>query len=318
MNIVVLDGYTLNPGDNPWTDVAALGEMTVYDRTPSEQILARASSADILLTNKTPLTAQTLQQLPRLKFISVLATGYNVVDIAAARRQGVAVSNVPIYGTDSVAQFTFALLLECCHHVGLHSQLVRAGEWTGSGEWCFWKTPLIELAGLTMGVVGFGRIGRRVGELAHAFGMKVLAHDAFQGSVPPYQPFAWTGLEDLFAQSDVVSLHCPLTAQNKGMVKALLLERMKKNAILLNTSRGPLVNEADLAQALSQGQLAAAAVDVVSEEPIRADNPLLKAPNCLITPHMAWGTAAARRRLMAITVENIVAFLAGKPINLVN
>ena len=317
MKIVVLDGYALNPGDNPWTPVSQLGELVVHDRTPADQILAHAAGAQIILTNKTPLSAQTIAQLPELRFIGVLATGFNVVDVVAARKRGIAVSNIPIYGTDSVAQFVFALLLEMCHHVPLHSGLVHAGEWPRR-EWSFWDTPLIELAGRKMGIVGFGRIGRRVGELAHAFGMDVLAFDTYHGSEPAYKTFAWAGIEDVFAQGHVVSLHCPLTPENTGMVNGKLLGLMKKEAFLLNTSRGPLINDADLANALSKGQIAGAALDVISVEPIEPTNPLLKAPNCLITPHIAWATTSARRRLMATAAQNIAAFQAGKPINVIN
>jgi len=317
MKIVVLDSFPLNPGDNPWTAVAALGDLVVHERTPAEKILARAAGADVLLTNKVPLTAAMLEQLPVLKLICVLATGFNVVDVAAARRRGIPVCNVPVYGTDSVAQFVFALLLELCHHVALHSQRVHEGEW-GRREWSFWDTPMIELSGRTMGVVGFGRIGRRVGELAHAFGMKVLAHDINRGAAPSYDAFAWAGIEEIFAQADVVSLHCPLTAENRGLVNWALLSRMRRDAFLINTSRGLLVNETDLAEALRQGTLAGAALDVVSEEPISAANPLLKAPNCLLTPHIAWATLAARRRLTQTTAENIAAFLRGQPIHVVN
>lgn len=318
MKIVVLDGYTLNPGDNPWTDIAQLGDLTVHDRTPGDQIVARAAGAEVVLTNKTPLTAATLQALPGLKFISVLATGYNVVDVSAARTLGIAVSNVPIYGTDSVAQFVFALVLDLCHHVALHSRLVHDGDWTRSVEFCFWKTPLIELTGLKMGVVGFGRIGRRVGQLANAFGMEVLACDTFRGETPPYSPFAWASLDDVFGRADVVSLHCPLTSDNQGMVNRRLLGLMKKDAVLINTSRGGLVNESDLAAALKDGKIAAAAVDVVSQEPINAANPLLGAPNCLITPHIAWATLSARKRLTRTTADNIASYIAGKPIHVVN
>ena len=315
--IAVLDGYALNPGDNPWTEVAALGELTVHERTAEADILARAAGAQIVLTNKTPLSAETIAKLPMLEFIAVLATGFNIVDVAAARQRGIPVSNVPVYGTDSVAQFVFALLLELCHQAALHDRLVHRGEWP-KREWTFWETPLVELAGKKMGIVGFGRIGRRVGELAHAFGMEVLAHDSVRGAAPHYEPFGWRGLEALFAEADVVSLHCPLTPENREMVNASLLSRMKREALLINTARGPLVQEADLAAALREGQIAGAALDVVSQEPMRQENPLLGAPNCLLTPHMAWATAAARRRLMKTTAENIAAFLAGKPINVVN
>ncbi len=317
MKIVVLDGFTLNPGDNPWNDVAALGELTVHDRTPAHKIVERAEGADIVLTNKTPLTAQTLAHFPALKLICVLATGFNVVDTAAARNRNIPVCNVPIYGTDSVAQFVFALLLEMCHHVAEHNQAVR-NEWSTSADFCFWKNPLVELSGLKMGIVGFGRIGRRTADVAHALGMEVWAYDAVKGNDPDYKPFRWASLEELFEGCDVLSLHCPLTDTNKGMVNAALLKRMKKTAFLINTSRGPLINEADLADALNRGQLAGAAVDVVSSEPICPDNPLLKAKNIIITPHLAWATLAAQRRLMQITAQNIAAFQAGSPINVVN
>jgi glycerate dehydrogenase len=318
MNIVVLDGYTLNPGDNPWTRVEAFGELTVYDRTGPDQIIERASPADIILTNKTPLTEETLAQLPNLKFISVLATGFNVVDVQAARRRNIPVSNVPVYGTDSVAQFVFALVLELCHHVGVHSDAVREGQWTANPDFCFWKTPLVELAGKTMGLVGFGRIGRRVGALANAFGMKVIAYDAVRGGDPDFTPFEWVSLQDVFSHSDVVSLHCPQTTENAGFVNEKLLKRMQPHAFFINTARGGLVNEDDLAGALNAGDLAGAGVDVVSTEPIQADNPLLKARNCLITPHHAWATLSARKRLMNTTASNIAAFIDGRPANVVN
>ncbi|MDY7010685.1 MAG: D-2-hydroxyacid dehydrogenase [Planctomycetota bacterium] len=318
MKIVVLDGKTLNPGDNPWDAVEKLGELTVYDRTADDEILQRAAGAEVLLTNKTPLSAETLEQLDSLRFISVLATGYNVVDVEAAGRRGVVVSNVPIYATDSVAQFTFAMLLELCHHVGSHDSAVKAGRWAESGNFCFWDFPLVELAGKKMGIVGFGRIGRRVGELAHAFGMEVLAADVNQVNPPEYEPFQWVEVEELFTTADVVSLHCPQTSDNVGMVNRELLGRMKAGAFLINTSRGGLIVEADLAGALNAGQIAGAALDVVSTEPIKPDNPLLSAQNCLITPHIAWAALAARRRLMATTAENIAAFVAGKPINVVS
>ena len=317
MRIVVLDGATLNPGDLLWDSVSRLGEFTVYDRTSPDQTLARAADADILLTNKTRLTAETIAALPKLKYVAALATGYNVVDVAAARRRGIPVSNVPVYGTDSVAQFVFALLLELCHRVGLHDSLVHEGAWTSSIDFCFWRTPLVELAGRKMGVVGFGRIGRRVAELARAFGMEVLACDIAGGSSGD-SAVKWRTLDQVFTEADVVSLHCPLTAENQGMVNAALLAKMKSGVFLINTARGGLVNEADLAAALDAGRLAGAAVDVVSSEPIRADNPLLHARNCILTPHVAWATLAARSRLMETTAQNVAAFLAGKPINVVN
>jgi glycerate dehydrogenase len=317
MKIVCLDGYTLNPGDNPWDEVAKLGEFTCHDRTAPGQILERSRDAEVLLTNKTPLSAETLAQLPKLKFIGVLATGYNVVDVKAARARGVPVSNVPIYGTDAVAEYVFALLLNHLRQPQLHSDLVRQGEWARVNEWSFWRKPLAEVAGKTIGVVGFGRIGRRVGELAAAFKMKVLANDVFQGNPPSY-PFAWRSVPELFAEADVISLHCNLTPENTGMVNRDLLRSMKKSAYLINTSRGPLIKDADLAEALQAGWIAGAALDVVTTEPIPADNPLLKAPNVTLTPHIAWAAVEARRRLTKVTAENIAAFQAGKPINLVN
>ncbi|HUJ71064.1 MAG TPA: D-2-hydroxyacid dehydrogenase [Verrucomicrobiae bacterium] len=316
MKITVLDGYTLNPGDNPWNEVSKLGAFVCHDRTPSELIVERAKDADIILTNKTPLSADTLAKLPKLKFISVLATGYNIVDVKVARARSIGVANAPIYATDAVAEYVFALLLNFYRQPQLHSDLVKNGEWSKT-EWSFWRTPLTEVAGRTLGIVGFGRIGRRVGEIAAGFKMKVLANDP-SCTNPPSYPFAWREVPELFAESDAVTLHCNLTSENSGMVNKALLERMKPTAYLINTSRGPLVNDADLAEALQQGKLAGAALDVVTTEPIPAGNPLLKAPNITITPHIAWAALAARRRLMKITAENVAAFLAGKPINLVN
>jgi glycerate dehydrogenase len=317
MHIVALDGYTLNPGDNPWTAVEQLGTLTVHDRTPADQIVARARGAQIVLTNKTPLTRATLEQLPDLRFIGILATGYNVVDIACARERGIPVSNVPVYGTDAVAEFVFALALDFLRAPRQHAVLVQAGEWAAAGDFSFWRSPLAELAGKTMGIVGFGRIGRRVGELAAAFKMHVLAHDTYHGDPPQYS-FAWSGIDELFTASDIVTLHCNQTPENTGMVNRALLGRMKPRALLINTARGGLVNEADLAEALAAGTPAAAALDVVSAEPIRTDNPLFAAPNAMITPHIAWAAVEARRRLMATTAENIAAFRAGSPINVVN
>ncbi|HVM59834.1 MAG TPA: D-2-hydroxyacid dehydrogenase [Verrucomicrobiae bacterium] len=316
MNITVLDGYALNPGDNPWDKVSKLGTFVCHDRTPAELIVERAKNAEIVLTNKTPLSADTLARLPKLKFVSVLATGYNVVDIKAAKARGVVVSNVPTYATDAVAEYVFALLLNFYRQPQLHSELIKHGEWPRR-EWTFWNTPLTELAGLTIGIVGFGRIGRRVGEIAAAFKMRVLANDVFRGNPPSY-PFAWRDVPELFAESDVVTLHCNLTPENTGMVDKTLLARMKPTAYLINTSRGPLVKDADLAEALSKGKLGGAALDVVTTEPILPDNPLLKAPHITITPHIAWAALAARRRLMDVTAENVAAFLAGKPVNVVN
>jgi glycerate dehydrogenase len=313
--IVVLDGHTLNPGDNPWDELAALGALTVHTRTPGDWIVARARDADILLTNKTPLRAATLTALPRLRFVAVLATGYDVVDGAALRARGIPVANVPEYGTDSVAQFVFALLLELCQQVGRHDAAVHAGEWQRAPDFSFTVAPLIELAGKTMGVVGYGRIGRRVAALARAFGMRVLVHSRTRSDG---DGVTWCERDELFAVADVVSLHCPLTPQTNRFVDAALLARMRRGAFLINTARGALIDEPALAAALAGGALGGAALDVVSAEPIAADNPLLAAPRCLLTPHIAWATLAARRRLMATTVENVRAFLAGSPINVVN
>lgn len=316
--IVVLDGYTVNPGDNPWDALAALGELTVYDRTPPELVLERAGKADILLINKTVLDDELLSVLPRLRFIAVTATGYDVVDVAAAGRRGIPVSNVPEYSSLAVAQHTFALLLELTNRVGLHDAAVKGGEWSTCADFSFWKAPLIELAGKGMGIVGFGRIGRAVVRIALAFGMEVIVHTPHPPERPDIAPLRFAGLEELFAAADVVSLHCPQTAANRGFVNAHLLTRMKPAALLINTGRGALVNEEELADALNSGVLAGAALDVVSREPIPADNPLLKARNCLITPHIAWAALAARQRLLAQSAANVAAFLEGRPVNVVN
>jgi glycerate dehydrogenase len=318
MNIVVLDGYTLNPGDNPWAALARCGELTVYDRTPPDQVIGRAAEADIVLTNKTVLTAETIAALPRVRFIAVLATGYNVVDIDAARRREIPVSNVPHYGDRSVAQHTIALLLDLCHRVGDHARAVGAGAWTRAPDFSFWHASPIELAGRTIGIVGMGRIGRRVAALADAFGMRVIAHSRSRRDAPSYSGFAWRTIEELFAEADVISLHCPLTADNARFVDRALLAQVKPTALLLNTARGGLIDEGALADALASGRLAGAALDVLSHEPPPADNPLLAAPNCVVTPHIAWASLAARRTLMAETVRNVEAFLAGTPINVVN
>jgi glycerate dehydrogenase len=297
--------------------------LTVYDRTASVEIVSRAAEADILLTNKTPLTAETLSALPNLKFISVLATGYNIVDVAAARAQNVSVSNVPEYGTQSVTQHVLAAMLHFARHCALHDQLVREGEWQQRGDFCFWQTPLIELTGKHLGIIGFGRIGRSVGQLAHALGMEVMAYDVKQENAPDYVPFAWGSfawgsIDDVFRQSDFVSLHCPQTPDNIGMVDRQLLGKMQPHAIFINTARGGLVHEQDLADALNQGVIGGAALDVLSVEPPPKDHPLLHAANCLITPHIAWATLQARRRMMAITAGNLRAFLGGTSINVVN
>ncbi len=316
MRIVVLDGHTLNPGDNPWDDLDSMGEVSVFDRTPPDLTVERSRGADIILTNKTRLPAEFLAQLPELRFIAVLATGYDVVDIAAAKRHGIVVSNVPEYGTDSVAQHVMALLLELCQHVGAYDADVHAGAWQRSPDFCFVQHSPIELAGLTMGLVGYGRIGRRVGTLARAFGMNVVAagdhNDASATDMPRL------ALGDLFTQSDVISLHCPLTPKNVAFVNEALLTRMRPTAFLINTARGGLIDEAALASALMRGTLAGAAVDVVSAEPMSEGNPLQRVPRCIITPHVAWASLAARRRLMATSMRNVRAYLDGKPIHTVN
>jgi glycerate dehydrogenase len=317
-NIVVLDGYTVNPGDNPWDGLARLGSLTVHDRTPPDRVVERCRDADIVLSNKTPLLAESLGQLPRLKFIAELATGYDNLDVETAGRFGIPVANVPEYGTDSVAQHTLALLLELSNRVALHAEAVSAGEWGSSPDFSFCKAPLTELAGLKFGIVGFGRIGRRVGELARAFGMELLAYTPHPERAPDAPPVTWMELPELFAESDVISLHCPSTPGNAGFVNDDLLSRMKRGAFFINTSRGRLVNEEDLARALETGRIGGAALDVVSREPIATGNPLLTSRNCLITPHIAWASLAARRRLTAVAVSNVEAYMRGEPVNIVN
>jgi glycerate dehydrogenase len=310
--IVVLDGYTLNPGDLSWTPLDELGQVELYDHSASDLVAARSSGAAILLTNKTVLTGDLIRALPELRFIGVLATGYNVVDVAAAKEHGIPVSNVPGYGTASVAQAVFALLLELASHTGDHARAVAAGRWTSCRDFCFWDTPLVELAGLTFGIVGYGAIGRSVSTIAKAFGMRVIVH-----SRRPAEDEENVGLEKLFRDADVVSLHCPLTPTTKGLVNAERLSCMKSSAFLINTGRGPLIDEPALADALNRGQIAGAALDVLSQEPPPAGNPLFTAKNCIITPHIAWATKAARQRLLDIAVANVRAFLAGSPQNVV-
>ncbi|MDG2013828.1 MAG: D-2-hydroxyacid dehydrogenase [Pirellulaceae bacterium] len=320
MKITVLDGYTLNPGDNPWSAIEPFGELTTHDRTSAEHILERSLDADVLLTNKTPLDAGTLEKLPNLKFIGIMATGVNVVDLAAAAKLGIPVSNVPEYCTDSVAQHVISVMLSMNHRPFEHSTAVYGGQWEKAGDFCFWLSPLKELAGKTMGVVGYGRIGKRVCELAAAFNMNVLAHNpSYRNKTRlDYLRFDWCTLEQVFRESDFVSLHCPLTVENAGFVNASLLTQMKPNALLINSARGGLINESDLAEVLQERGIGGACLDVTSTEPIQKENPLLAAPNCLITPHNAWASVEARQRLMKVTAENIEAFLSGHPINLVH
>jgi glycerate dehydrogenase len=314
--LVVLDGFTLNPGDLDWSPLAALAHLTIHERTPQAEIPERAQSAQMLLTNKTPLTRAVMEALPDLRYIGVLATGYNVVDTEAAKERGIPVTNVPGYGTTAVAQHVFALLLELTQHTGLHSDTVRAGEWSRSVDWCYWRTPLVELAGLTMGIAGYGAIGQAVARIARAFGMNILA--SVRTPRAAEEGVEFVSMDDLFRRADVVSLHCPLTPETQGLVNASRLATMKPSAFLINTGRGPLVVEAELAEALRAGRIAGAAADVLSTEPPAADNPLLTAPNCLITPHLAWAARASRQRLMDAVVENVRAFLTGKPVNVVN
>jgi glycerate dehydrogenase len=314
MKIVILDSHPLTQDASAWTPLKAIGDVEVYDHSSDQQVLTRARDATVLITNRAPVTADAIEQAPELRLIAVSFTGYDEVDVAVAHRRGIVVTNVPEYGTESVAQFVFALLLELCHHVGLHAEAVRAGEWTHSSSFSLWKTPLIELAGKTMGIVGFGR---RVGELARAFGMAVIAFDLARSATPPYHPFAWADMDELFGRADVISLHCPLTGESSGLVNRRRLQLVKAGAFLLNAARGGLVEEADLAEALNGGRLAGAAVDVVSHEPISPDNPQLGARNCLITPHIAWATREARERLLETTIANVVNFLADRPTNVV-
>lgn len=320
MKIVVLDGYTENPGDLSWGRLEELGEFIVYDRsslTDEDEAIARIGEAEIVITNKTPITKRVLDSCPSIRYIGVLATGYNVVDYVYAAKKGIPVTNVPGYGTDTVAQFTFALLLEICHHVAHHSEAVHAGRWEQSPDFCFCDYPQIELAGKTMGIIGFGRIGQKVGTIAKAFGMKVLAyspHEYESGKAIG----TYVNLNTLLAESDVISLHCPLFPETEGIINQATIAKMKDGVILLNNGRGPLVVEQDLADALNSGKIQAAAVDVVSAEPIKGDNPLLTAKNCFITPHIAWATKEARQRIMDCAVNNVKAFLSGAPENVVN
>jgi glycerate dehydrogenase len=318
MKIVVLDGFTLNPGDLNWDGLKELGETEIYDRTPAELIVERAKGAEILFTNKTLLGEEIFSQLQDLKYIGVLATGYNVVDIEAAKKRNIPVVNIPTYGTSSVAQMVFALVLELCHHVQDHSTAVMAGTWSESKDFCFWNYPLIELAGKTMGIIGFGRIGQTVADIAEAFGMKVLGYDNYKSDQSHRKNFKWVELPELLEQSDFVSLHCPLFNETRGLINKDTLKKMKNTAFLINTSRGPLIVDKDLADALNNGVIAGTGLDVLSVEPPKKDNPLFSAKNCLITPHISWATKEARFRLMDIAVENLAEFLKGNPINVVN
>lgn len=317
MKIIVLDGYTANPGDLSWSALEQLGSCSVYDRTPAEAVLDRIGDAEIVLTNKTVLSKDIIEKCSNLKYIGVLATGYNIVDIDAARKRKIPVCNVPAYSTGAVSQLTMALLLELCHHVGEHDRSVQRGDWSRSQDFCYWNYPLTELAGKVMGIVGCGQIGIQTGKLATAFGMKVLAYDHHLERKTLPSDFRGVSLEELFAASDVISLHCPLTETTRNLIRKDSIEKMKDGVWVLNTARGPLIQEQELREALVSGKVGGAAVDVASTEPIPKDSPLLGAPNCIITPHIAWAPKESRKRLMDITVENIRQFLAGHPIHIV-
>lgn len=317
MKIVVLDGYTENPGDLSWEGLEKLGEVTVYDRTPAEEIVNRIGDAEVVITNKTPISRATMEACPNIRYIAILATGYNVVDVNAAKEKGIPVSNVPTYGTAAVGQFAIAMLLEICHHVAHHSDTVYAGKWNSCADWCYWDYPLIELDGKTMGVIGFGRIGQATGKIAKAMGMKLLAYDSFPSESGRLLA-EYVDLDTLLANSDVIALHCPLFPETEGIINKDTIAKMKDGVILLNNSRGPLIVEQDVADALNSGKIYAAGLDVVSTEPIKNDNPLLTAKNCFITPHISWAPKESRQRIMDCTVSNVAAFLAGAPVNVVN
>jgi glycerate dehydrogenase len=319
MKIVVLDGYTLNPGDLSWNGLKEIGELTVYDRTVKEAaaIIKAIDDAEIVFTNKTPITKEVLEKVPAVKFIGILATGYNVVDVVAATASGVTVTNIPAYSTPAVAQMTFALLLEMCLHVGKHNDAVWEGQWSNSPDFCFWNSPLIELAGKTIGIIGFGRIGQATANIAQAFGMNILAYSRSKQVGSADETCKYVALEDLLAQSDIISLHCPLTEATKGIINKNTISKMKDGVMIINTARGQLIVEEDLVAALNSGKVAGAALDVVSSEPIEKNNALFNAKNCIITPHIAWAPKESRTRLVEIAVENLIAFMNGVPVNVV-
>lgn len=316
MKMVVLDGYVLNPGDLSWDELNKLGDLAVYDRTPNELAAERIKDAEIVFTNKTVITDEILSQCTKVRYIGVLATGYNIVDVEAAKKRNIIVTNVPAYGTDAVSQFTIALLLELCHHIGEHSESVKKGEWSRCKDFCYWKYPLIELAGKTMGIIGYGKIGQGTAKIAKALGMNILAYNRSQIKEENIKDIGrQVSFDDLLKESDVISLHCPLFPETRGIINKDAIGRMKDGVLIINTARGPLIVEEDLRDALISGKVAGAAVDVVSSEPIKEDNPLLSAPNVIITPHIAWAPMETRQRLMSIVVENLRAFLRGEPIN---
>ena len=318
MKIVVLDGYTLNPGDLNWDGLRKHGELTVYDRTPEDKVANRIGDADVVFTNKTPLSRETFETCTSIKYVGVLATGYNIVDVLTAKEKGIPVCNIPTYGTAAVSQFAMALLLEMCHHVGEHARTVKAGDWANNQDWCYWNYPLVELDGKTIGIIGFGRIGQATARIAQTFGMKVLAYDEYPKHGLENETLKYVSLDGLLENSDVISLHCPLFPSTEGIINKDNIAKMKDGAMIINTSRGPLVVEQDLANALNSGKLAGAAVDVVSTEPINPNNPLLTAKNCIITPHIAWAPKESRKRLMDIAVDNFEKFMNGNPDNIVN
>ncbi len=321
MKIVILDGYTENPGDLSWEGFEKLGDLTVYDRTPLEdtaEIIKRIGDAEAVITNKTPLNSEVFEKCTSIKYVGVLATGYNVVDTAAAKAKGVPVCNIPTYGTDAVGQFAIALLLEICHRIGHHSQSVADGNWTTNADWCYWDYPLIELAGKKIGIIGYGKIGQSTGRIAQALGMTVLAYDAYKNESLVSDTCKYVELDDLFKDADVISLHCPLFPETEGIINKDNIAKMKDGVIIINNSRGPLIVEEDLRDALNSGKVYAAGLDVVSSEPIKADNPLLSAKNCLITPHISWAPKESRQRLMDVAVSNLQAYVDGNPTNIVN
>lgn len=318
MKIVVLDGYTLNPGDLSWEGLKQFGELVVYDRTPADQVLERALGADVIFTNKTPIGEEVLKRLHALRFIGVMATGYNIVDTVVAKQMGIVVSNVPGYGTASVVQHTIAMLLELCLHVQRHSDAVKEGRWSRSLDFCFWDFPLVELAGKTMGIIGFGNIGRQVADVASALGMQIIANSRHRKDQPGRANFVWVDIPELLRVADVVSIHCPLVPETKGLINKDTLRQMKNSAFLLNSSRGPVIVDQDLADALNNEVIAGAGIDVLSVEPPEKDNPLFTAKNCIVTPHLAWATLEARGRLMDASVKNLSSYLAGKPLHVVN
>ncbi len=323
MKAVILDGYTLNPGDLSWDGLKELCDLTVYERTAYvveglNEIIKRAMDAEIVFTNKTPLTAEFFAATPKLKYVGLLATGYNVVDVETTKQRGIVVTNTPTYGTDAVAQMTIALLLEMCHHIGAHDEAVKKGEWANNPDWCFWKYPLIELAGKTMGIIGFGRIGQSTARIALALGMKVLAFDSYKVKELECATLQYVELDELFAEADVISLHCPLFESTRGIINKNNIAKMKSGTMIINTSKGPLIVEEDLVEALNSGKVGGVALDVVSSEPIKYDNPLLQVKNCIITPHISWAPKESRQRLMDIVIDNLRQYIAGNPINVVN